>query len=352
VAYEDSDSRKSPFSKLGRLIVEDIKDTDRFIELKYPKHKHSTYGERFGFEWKKNEQVEKYIILIKDFQTKKLLKRIESITDSIMTPLLPGLYRWQVLGLQNEIEIALSEERYLKVVENKNSKTLIHKTGNALIRNVFEIDSLIGQTDSASEVTRSSIRYKNNEKLTLFPNSFRFGSTLKINQEKFLTSYLDYKNGNTDNVNFLSQVTISGSLNWLKKMTESFAFFYGPSIKYDSISLVSEDSSQNIGGSSLSYLSTGAHMGLIHQINKSKTLTQQLHLGPQFSFITAQGQTLNIQYQIRKDKIYFFRNWNSIYENIYAQIGFKYSIQTAKSSDDSLQLTSWEIPLGIGFYLD
>ena len=352
VCFENKNSQKSPFSELGRLIVEDIKETDRFIELKYPKHKHSTYGERFGFEWKTVEQAQKYVLVVKDFHSKKTLKKIESTSGSLMTQLPSGLYRWQVYGLDNDLEVAMSEERFLKVADTKNFKNLKSKSQDQPLKNFFGFDALFGQIHSKSKVTRSSTTYNNTEKLSLFPSSFRFSSLLNLNNQNFATTSLDYKDGSTDSVNFLSQVTITGAINRAIKKSDHFLFYYGPALKYDSLSLVSEDNSENIGGSNLSYISLGAQAGLIHLIDNQKTLIQQFNIDSQFSFITIQGQTINVHYHLRKNKIPFLKSFKSVYENLYTHASVKYSQLTAKSSDDSLYLTSWEFPIGIGFYLD
>ena len=352
VCYENNNSQKSPFSQLGRLIVEDIKETDRFIELKYPKHKHSTFGERFGFEWKTVEQAQKYVLVIKDFHSKKILKKIESSNGSLMTPLPSGLYRWQVYGIESDLEVAISEERFLKIADTHNLKILKSNSQGQLLKNFFGFDALIGQIHSKSKVTRSSTTYNNSENLSLFPSSFRFSSLLNLNNQNFVTTSLDYKDGSTDSVNFLSQVTISGAINRAIKTTDHFLFYYGPAIKYDSLSLVSEDNSSNIGGSNLSYISLGAQAGFIHQIDNQKTFIHQLNIDSQFSFITVQGQTINVLYHLRKNKIPFLKSFKSVYENFYTHAGVKYSQQTAKTSDDSLNLVSWEFPIGIGVYLD
>ncbi len=349
VSFTDKNNRKSPFSEISRLIVEDIKDTDRFIQIIYPKNKFITSGEKFGFEWKPNQQAQKYTIIIKDFKERKLIKKIETLSNSILTNLDNGIYRWQVIGFENDVEISMSEERLLKIVSPKimtNSSSVFIDQN---MKNFIEADFLLGQTNSISEASQASTKYKNNQNLQLFPSSFKMNALLKTTYDMFLMTSLEYKNASNNDVNFLTDVDISISPNWIKKLNNSLNFFYGPGIGYNSLSVVNEDTNKNIG-SSLNYLHFSGRTGIFYLPNNS--INHQLWIDAGFSFITVNSKSFSLNYDVRLSKIRYLKKWKKLFENLYLHSGISYHYKEANNSNNKLSLASLEIPAGVGYLLD
>ncbi len=349
VSFTDQNNKKSPFSEISSLIVEDIKDTERFIEIIYPKNKFITSGEKFGFEWKPIQHAQKYNLILKSFKDRKLIKKIETTSNSILTSLDKGIYRWQIVGLENDVEISMSEERLLKIVSPKIMKNSSSAFISQNMKNFIEADILFGQTNAISEASQASTNFKSNQNLQLFPSSFKMNAFLKTTYDTFILTSLDYKNASNNDVNFLSDVDISISPNWIRKLNNSINLFYGPGVGYNSLSVVNNDQDKNMG-SSLNYLHFSGRTGIFYLPNES--INHQLWIDAGLSFISVNSKSYSLNYDVRLSKLMFLKKWKNLFLNLYLHSGISYNHKEVDDYNNKLTLTSLEIPIGLGYLLD
>ena len=350
LSYTDKFGRKSPFSELSKVIIEGYREENQRVRLNYPSHKFISHSDRQGFEWEPFDDADSYQLTIKNFKSHEIIFEKKTNSLSHLTPLPPGLYRWKIMAYEGSNKIASSEERAFKILDPSQRGSLKNPLNNPYNRNFLKGDFIFGSIHANSEVNKSGELFESNETISQFPGTYSLSVGQNIGRERFLNGKLGFQNGYNKNISY-SSLNFGGNWNWYAATNQDWTFFWGPGMKYSSISLVSDSSSKTVGAT-LNFVSLTFQGTVSTSFKSFDTWKHSLNIQGGYSFLNATATTAEINYDVRKTKIGLLRPWASFYEKVFFHVGLGYNSNTITTNGNSLNMVEWRIPIGLGLYHD
>lgn len=349
-AYFDKHGRQSPFSELSKLIIEEFNAENQRVQLIYPANKFISRSDRQGFEWQGFEECDNYQLIITGFKKNDIIFQNKTNSLSLLTPLAPGLYRWKIIAYEKGKAVARSEERALKVVDPLKAGQLKNPLNNPNNLNFLKADFLYGNLSSENQVKKSGETFQSTESIPLFPGSYSLSLGQSVGKEEYITSTLAYKNGYNGDISY-SEFDFGGNLNWYGINNKDWVFFWGPGMKYSSISFISDTSTKN-AGASLNFISLTFQATVMTSFKSFDSWKHILNVQGGYSFLTPKSTAMEINYELRKTRIGLLKPWPSFYEKVFFNIGIGHTSNKVISNGNSLYMKEWHLPFGLGLFHD
>jgi hypothetical protein len=350
IAYLDKYDRKSPFSDLSKLIIEELKETRTSVKLLYPENKFTSLADKQGFEWKAVENATSYKLLIYQHNSKSIYYEGEAHCPYIIVPISQGLYRWKIVAYDGKNEIEKSEERILKIITLRRNGQDLVGAKNPYIDSFYEFDLLYGKVDADLTVRDTGKDMQSSYGINTFPRSVRAKGGIDLSFDHFVTGFASYQNGLNSQLSY-THVDIGGYFNWFAFADEDLVIYFGPGGKYTSLNFDLEDAIKDTGAN-FNYIAAFFQATMIQKVKFVDGLDQLIQVEGGGSYTTVDSLQLNFAYTLRKSRFSLFQNWKNLYNKSFLTLGFEYSTNDIKYRENDFSIREWKIPVGFGFYHD
>jgi hypothetical protein len=348
ISYKDKNGRQSPFSEVSKLIIDEFESENLKVTLQYPNNKYISPTERQAFEWDNFQDAESYKIVVRKYKKDDIVVENKVNSLSAIVPLSPGLYDWKVIAYdENDQELGSSEIRALKILDPKKAIS-IDSLNNQRNPNYIKLASYFGNMNVASDLENSGGVVKSENDIQMFPGTYSLDLGQNVSRNDFVTANLFYKNGQNVNINY-NEFDLASNWNRYAFIHPSWTFFGGPGLNFSSVSFLSNNSTENIGGS-LNYFALTLQGTLIGSFQNDESIKHIINVKTGYALLSTKSTSYEFNYEFRKNKIWLLKKWNYIYQKLFFQIGLGYYSNRISSAGNAINTQEIRLPIGLGYY--